>query len=414
MAEKTLLVTIDFKRNRNWPPEDIANELFELVSSCGGQVVDSLICKCDKPTPDLLIGKGKVQEIAEICGLKKIDTVVFSHDLKGNQQRNVEEIVGAKTIDRTQLILDIFAKRAKSQEGKMQVELAQLEYLRPRLVGRGIELSRLGGGIGTLGPGETKLEVDRRRIEDRIAKLKKGLKDVTQNRHIKRKKRKDQLIPTVSLVGYTNAGKSTLLNVLADSHQVTKDGLFTTLDPLTRQISLPHNQKIVLSDTVGFMYELPHDLIESFKATLEEVMEADLLIHVLDVSNPKFRNLQEAVMAVLAELNVTEKPILTVLNKIDKLADTDWLKDIEGNFEQAVSISALKKINIDQLVKKIQEILVPATTEIDVQIPLNRMDLVNLIHSEGEVQFIEYGAQFIHICASVPLKVAYKIQSKSK
>ena len=408
MPERVMLVTIDFHKRNSWPVDDIAAELEELVTSCGGHIVWRMICKCDKPTANFLIGQGKVQEIAEICSAGEIDTVIFSNDLKGSQQRNLEEVIKVKTIDRTQLILDIFARRAKSQEGKMQVELAQLEYLMPRLTGKGVELSRLGGGIGTVGPGETKLEVDRRRISDRIARLKSDLRGVARDRKLKRKKRNDFKIPTVSLVGYTNAGKSTLLNALTDAHQLTFDGLFTTLDPLSRQRTLPNHQKIVLSDTVGFMYELPYHLIESFKATLEEVSEADLLLHVLDVSNPKFRNLNDAVINILKELNSHDKPMMTVLNKIDKLEDKTWIKSLEDSFPNAVSISALKKENLPGLIEKIGEILTPTMTKINVKIPINRMDLVNLIHKDGQVHSIEYSSDSIRIHATVSSKTAGK------
>ncbi len=414
MAERILLVTVDFHKRDTWPSEDIAAELEQLVISCGGQVAGNIICKCDKPAPEFLIGSGKVKEIAELCLKDEINTVIFSHDLKGSQQRNLEEAIGAKIIDRTQLILDIFARRAKSQEGKMQVELAQLEYLLPRLTGKGVELSRLGGGIGTVGPGETKLEIDRRRISDRITRLQRDLKDVAASRKLTRKKRSDQKIPTASLVGYTNAGKSTLLNALTDAKQTTQDGLFTTLDPLSRKMALSNRQKIVLSDTVGFMYELPHHLIESFKATLEEVTESDLLLHVLDVSNPKFRNLSDAVYEVLNELKTQDKPVITVLNKIDKVDDKLFLKDLQESFPNAVCISALKRENLDALLAKIEGALTPTMTDVDIEIPLNRMDLVNLIHKEGEVHSIEYTSDFVRIAATVPFKVANKINAQQK
>ena len=410
MPERVLIVTIDFDKRGDWPPEDVQSELEELVASCGGFVAARLLCRCRKPTPDLLIGHGKVEEIAALCATGEIDTVIFSHELKGSQQRNLEEAIKAKTIDRTQLILDIFARRAKSQEGKMQVELAQLEYLLPRLVGKGVELSRLGGGIGTVGPGETKLEVDRRRISDRIARLKQELRDVSQSRKLKRKKRSDLKIPTISLIGYTNAGKSTLLNALTDAKQLTFDGLFTTLDPLSRQYILPNHQAVVFSDTVGFMHELPHRLIESFKATLEEVSEADLLLHILDISNPKFKSLHDAVMVVLKEIESNNKPMITVLNKIDKLKERSWLQDLQGNFPNAVCISALTKENLPELIDKFSEFLVPSTTEIDVTIPIQRMDLVNLIHKDGQVHSIEYSSDSVHIRATVSIKTARKIR----
>ena len=408
--ENVLLVVVDFYERDTWSVQDVGDELEELVKSCAGNVVERVIAKCDKPTAKFLIGQGKVEEIAEVCSLKPVDTVIFSHDLKGSQQRNLEEEIKTRIIDRTQLILDIFARHAKSQEGKSQVELAQLEYLLPRLVGHGVELSRLGGGIGTIGPGETKLEVDRRRIADRISRLKAELKDITASRRIKRHKRKELKVPGVALVGYTNAGKSTLLNAFTDAHQKTQDGLFTTLDPLSRQYDLPNNQKIVLSDTVGFMYELPHHLIESFKATLEEVMEADLLLHVLDVSNPRFHQLHDAVLTVLKELGAHDKTTITVLNKIDKVKDKVSLRHIKDNFENAVCISALNGDNLSELNDRIIKFLSPLVAEIDVTIPLQRMDLVNLLHKEGQVHKIEYSANSIHIQASVPQKIVKKFQ----
>lgn len=406
--EKVLLVAIDFKKHNGWPASDLAQELKELVQTCRGEVVDSLICPVANPSPKYLIGEGKVNEIAAICSLNDIGTVIFSHDLKGSQQRNLEEIIKVKIIDRTQLILDIFARHAVSQEGKMQVELAQLEYLLPRLVGQGLMLSRLGGGIGTLGPGETKLEVDRRRISQRIFKLKKDLKNVAQAREVKKQKRKKQELPMISLVGYTNAGKSTLLNTLTQAGQITRDGLFTTLDSLARQYTLLNNQKVILSDTVGFMYELPHHLIEAFKATLEEVKEADLLLHVVDVSHSRFRYLYEAVLDILRQLEARDKQMIIVFNKIDLLDDHSWLNDLIKSFDHAVCVSALTGENIVQLNDKIIELLALRIVKIDVKTPLNRMDLVNLIYQEGQVHSIEYTTTFVHILASVPINIARK------
>jgi len=402
--EKVLLVVIDLNRRDSWPVEDISQEMRQLVEACGGEVIDQVVCRPRTLTAAYLITEGKVNEVAEACSLNQVDTVIFSQDLKGSQQRNIEEIVKVRIIDRTQLILDIFARHASSMEGKMQVELAQLEYMLPRLVGKSPELSRLGGGIGTLGPGETKLEVDRRRIADRIARLKKGLEDVSSDRKLKRKKRKDRQIPAISLVGYTNAGKSSLLNALTSAGQKTLDGLFTTLDSLSRQYVLPNNQTIILSDTVGFMHELPHRLIESFKATLEEVNEADLLLHVLDVSHPRFRYLYEAVCDVLKELDASEKPTIMVLNKIDKVADRAWLAEIQSSFEHAICLSAQTGENLSLLITKICEVLQPTVKEVELKIPMNRMDLVNSIHKEGRVHSFEYHADFIHISAVIPIK----------
>ncbi|MCK5215253.1 MAG: GTPase HflX [Candidatus Omnitrophica bacterium] len=404
--EKVLLVIVDYKKKDSWAAEDVGEELAELVQGCRGEVEEKVFCKIDKPTAACLIGSGKVEEIAQMCAEASIDTVVFSEDLKGSQQRNLENIIKVKTIDRTQLILDIFARHATSQEGKMQVELAQLQYLLPRLVGKGIALSRLGGGIGTLGPGETKLEVDRRRIAQRISKLKKELQNVGENRALKRRKRKEKGVPMISLVGYTNAGKSTLLNILTEAGQETRDGLFTTLDPLSRKLVLPNNIKVVLSDTVGFMHKLPLHLIEAFKATLEEVVEADLLLHVLDVSHPRYRNLYDSVLEVLKELGADQKPVITVLNKIDKMEDASWLKELSRTFELPVEVSAKTGENLENCLEMIGRKLSALIVNVDMFIPINRMNLINEAHNEGQVFFVKYYNDLIHIRAALPKKLA--------
>ncbi len=410
MTEKILVVVVDFKKGKRWPIKEVAEELKELILSCFGEIVDLVLCQGVEPAPKFLIGEGKVQEISDICALKEIDTVVFSEELKGSQKRNLEKAFGARVIDRTQVILDIFAKHAHSQEGKMQVELAQLQYLLPRLVGKGIEMSRLGGGIGTLGPGETKLEVDRRKISDRIIRLKKQLENVSQIRKTKRKKRQNKKIPAISLVGYTNAGKSTLLNRLTESDQRVHDGLFTTLDPLSRQYVLPNNQTIILSDTVGFLHELPHGLIDAFHATLEEVQEADILIHVIDVSNNRFRDFHESVVGVLNELEVQDKPTLIVFNKIDKIEDRTDLNSLANGFENFSFVSAQTGENIDDLIEQILELLESALRQVEVYLPLDRMDLVNLLHQEAQVHNVEYTSEHIYVQVSVPLKIFEKIK----
>ena len=412
--EKVLLVVVQLKGDRSqWTFEDLAGEMAELVHACHGTVVDTMTCRLDQISAGFYLGEGKVKEITDLVAAKDIDTVIINSDLKGNQQRNLEETIGKKVIDRTQLILDIFARRAKSLEGKMQVELAQLEYLLPRLVGHGAEMSRLGGGIGTMGPGETKLEVDRRRIREKITRLRNELKDVTEDRTLRRKKRQDDGIPLVSLVGYTNAGKSTLLNTLTQAGQVTHDGLFTTLDSLSRQLVLPNHQKVVLSDTVGFLHDLPHHLIESFKATLEETATADLLIHVIDVSHPKFRNLYDSVMAVLKELECHEKPMITVLNKIDRLEDKSILRELRLNFSNTVAVSALSGENIPALLDEISRQLSSLLETVEVALPLDRMDLVNLAHKEGHVHVITYEADAVRLSASLPKKFAGLLQKFS-
>jgi len=380
----------------------MAEELEELTKTSGAVIVDNITSNCDKPTPDLLIGKGKAEEIALLAEEEEVDTVIFSHDLSGTQQRNLEDVIGKKTIDRTQLILDIFARHAKSPEGKMQVELAQLQYLMPRLVGKGVILSRLGGGIGTRGPGEQKLEVDRRRITKRIDKLRDDLKHLTAHRLTTGKRRKDNAMPVVALIGYTSAGKSTLLNALTDAGQIVSDSLFTTLDPIHKSFVLPNGEHIIVSDTVGFLHNLPHHLIEAFKATLEEVVEADLLIHVLDVSHPRVYEYNEAVFSVLKELRADNKPLITALNKIDLLDDKTWLAQLKNDFHNSLTISAKLGDNLDSLVDKIQENFAGRMVRLNLLIPINRMDLVDFCYRQGKVEEIKYSQKGIKITLNIP------------
>ena len=414
MIEKIVLAVVVEHAHSSWSPEDEAQEMGQLIASCGGQIVHTVICKTMPPTASHLITKGKVEEIKALCEAGGVDAVILSCDLKGTQQRNLEADFGVKTLDRTQVILDIFARRATSQEGRMQVELAQLQYRLPRLTGHGQEMSRLGGGIGTSGPGETKLEIDRRRIGERITRLKKDLKLVAQSRQVKRKKRQDQKIPTIALVGYTNAGKSTLLNALTGAGTLAHDGLFTTLDSLARQAVLPNHAKVVFSDTVGFMHALPHGLIEAFKATLEEVEEADLLLHVLDISHVDYRKFYDAVNLVLGQLKVMEKPTILVLNKIDQLEDHGRIAEFKRQVPFSIGISALKGENVQQLLLMIEDVLSEGLVDIDIVLPANRMDLVNLAHSQGQVREVKYLAKGIRIKASLPAKTAGILMAKPK
>jgi len=408
--ERALLVTIRLRSEKDaWRLEDVVEELEELTQSSGAEVLDNITCVCDKPTANFFIGRGKVEEIALLAEEEGADTVILSHDLSGTQQRNLEEVIGKKTIDRTQLILDIFARHARSPEGKTQVELAQLQYLMPRLVGKGVMLSRLGGGIGTRGPGEQKLEVDRRRISKRIDKLKDDLKHLRLHRLTMRKRRKENAIPTVALIGYTNAGKSTLLNALTDAGQIVSDSLFTTLDPLHKSFVLPNGEHIVISDTVGFLHNLPHHLIEAFKATLEEVVEADLLIHVLDVNHPRVYEHNQAVFGVLKELQADKKPIITALNKIDLLEDKTWLEQLKKDFPNSLGICAKLKENLDSLLEKIQENFASRMIRLELLIPLSRMDLVDLCYREGKVEDIKYLQKGIKIRLSLPKVLSQKL-----
>lgn len=316
--EVALLVALRRPQQSRWEVEDSLEELDQLAVSAGADPAFRVLQDRAQPNPRTLIGPGKAQEVRNVCE-EGVDLVIFDDDLTGSQQRNLEAALGRKVIDRTGLILDIFAQRARSKEGKLQVELAQLKYLLPRLTGHGSELSRLGGGIGTRGPGETQLEVDRRRIRRRIGKIEGELERVRRHRALLRRHRKKQALPTAALVGYTNAGKSSLLNALTQADVPVADRLFATLDPTLRKVMLPDGRAILLSDTVGFIRKLPHQLVAAFKATLEEVRMADLLLHVIDISHPQWQNQEQGVIAVLEELGVASTPMINVHNKVDKL-----------------------------------------------------------------------------------------------
>jgi len=333
--------------------EESLDELASLTASAGGHVVERLVQEREHYDPASLIGSGKLRELEETTQELHAEVVIFDENLSPAQQRNIERKIGCRVIDRTQLILDIFASRARTREGKLQVELAQLNYMLPRLAGRGVELSRLGGGIGTRGPGETKLETDQRKIHKRIHKIKADLERVRSHRSLHRAHRHSIPVPTVSLVGYTNAGKSTLFNALTRAGAFASDQLFATLDPLLRRIKLPSNREVILSDTVGFIHKLPTTLVSAFRATLEEVAQADLLLHVIDVSSPHSQQQREAVLRILEELKVSSKPTLEVYNKID-LSHPG-----AGLFSQAnsLNISATQAVGLDSLLRKIDELL---------------------------------------------------------
>lgn len=414
--ERALLVTVDIfsMRTKGMKVEDEASELRELAKTSGVEIIDEQACHYDKPMPNLFIGSGKAQELSLLAGELNADVVIFSVDLSGTQARNLEEELGRKVIDRTQLILDIFSQHARGPEGKTQVELAQLEYLLPRLTGKGIALSRLGGGIGTRGPGEQKLEVDRRRIRSRIAKLKRELEHIRSQRFLVRKKRTEEKLPQITLVGYTNAGKTTLLNSLVNEHQLADDSLFTTLDPLSRTMTLANNQKIVVSDTVGFLHNLPVHLVEAFKATLEDVRSADLLIHVLDISHPLRYAYFDSVTAVLKELDCLDKPIISALNKIDKLENLDWIERYRQDFPNAIAISALEKENLPDLIAAISEAVSEGYKKVELTFPINMMSTIDLIYREGKVENIKYTSKNVIICAVLPSITLNKLSGYSK
>jgi GTP-binding protein HflX len=343
-------------RREDWTASERSHELRELAVSCGANVIKELVVNRDRIEPGLYIGSGKAQELADICAEEKIDAVIFNNELTGSQEKNLEKIIKAKIVDRTRLILDIFARRAHSNEGKLQVELARLLYMLPRLTGKGVEMSRPGGGIGTSGPGEQKLEVDRRRINSRMSRLKKELESLSKRRAMMRKKRTRNSLPAIAIVGYTNAGKSTLINALTSSDVIVQDKLFSTLDPTVRRFIMPDRSEALFIDTVGFIDRLPHNLIEAFKATLEEVSQADMLLHVVDISHPKAKEQSDAVYRVLDEIGAKDKPVLTALNKIDKIIDRSLIERSLKIFSNSVAISALKRESLPMLVERLAEL----------------------------------------------------------
>src|ERR1700704_2473932 len=317
--ERAVLVGLEQAGVANGGVPDSLDELRELANSAGAEGVDTVTQKLQKPTAPYYIGKGKAELIKDSLQHRQVTSIIFDDELSPAQGRNLETLLARKVLDRTQLILDIFAQGARSREGRLQIELAQLQYLLPRLTRMWQHLSRQTGGIGMRGPGETQLEVDRRRVQERIARLERELESVRKTRAVQRQGRKRHQWPVAAVVGYTNAGKSTLLNLLTGADVVAVDKLFATLDPTTRSFVLPNKQRVLLTDTVGFLRKLPHTLIESFKATLEEVSEADLLIHIVDLSHPRVDEQMEAVDAVIKELDAFEKQTLIVFNKIDNL-----------------------------------------------------------------------------------------------
>lgn len=385
--EKALLVFIKFKKPTLRQPKDLKENVLELknlVSSAGGKTEAVVVHSQNEPNPKYYISTGKLEEIKSLIEEKDIGLIIMDDEISPTQQRNLQNKLNAKIIDRTALILDIFAQRAHSKEGKLQVELAQLNYLLPRLTGKGIELSRLGGGIGTRGPGETKLEVDRRTIRGRISQLKKKINRMAVQRDTQRKKREKNKIPQVSLVGYTNSGKSTLLNTLTDSSVETKNRLFSTLDSTVRKLKTDLGYEILLSDTVGFIEKLPHQLIASFKSTLEEVRKSDLLLMVVDISNKNFENHIESVISVLKEIGVGEKPILMAFNKIDKVNES-IINRVKFKYKDAIFISALKGIGLDKLLEKVKQTLQENYISLTLKIPYSENKLISLLFENYQV-----------------------------
>lgn len=405
MKEKVVLVGVSEQDGDD--AEDSVAELAELVKTAGAEVVGTLIQKRALIHPGTYVGTGKVQEIAELVEQTGATGIVCDDELSPAQLKNLEMILNTKIMDRTLIILDIFAARAITSEGKIQVELAQLKYRLSRLAGMGRSMSRLGGGIGTRGPGEKKLEMDRRLIKDRIAQLNRELKEIRQHREITRAQREKNKIPVAAIVGYTNAGKSTLLNTLTDAKVLEEDKLFATLDPTTRLLELPGRQQILLTDTVGFIRKLPHHLIEAFKSTLEEAKYADYILHVVDASNPQRDKQMHIVYETLYQLDIKEKTIVTLFNKQDAVVGKEPLRDFKA--DRTLSISARTGQGLDELKELLCELLRENKILVERTVPYDAAGIIQQIRKSGELLEEEYRAEGIYVKAYVPAELYGKL-----
>ncbi|MFQ5925605.1 MAG: GTPase HflX [Dehalococcoidia bacterium] len=417
--EKAFLVGVEVKGARNtWSLEDSLEELAQLATTAGAEVVGALVQRLTRPTPTYYLGKGKVEELAELKGKVGYDVVVFDDELSPTQQRNLERALQVKIIDRTALILDIFAKRAQTHDGRLQVELAQHQYLLPRLAGQWSHLERLGGGIGTRGPGESQLETDRRLVRQKIHRLQKEIEELRRQRALYRRQRTQRGIPIVALIGYTNAGKSTLLNALTPTSRgdvFVEDKLFATLDPTTRRLTLPNKQKVLITDTVGFIQKLPATVIAAFRATLEELAESDLLLHIVDITHTNAVEQSITVEKILSELGLAEKPRIAVLNKVDLFVPReedigDFVSVIKDSGQEAVLLSAARGWGLDRLLEGIAEKLARPMTSVALKIPYSATELMELFRGHGSAIGMEYHDSGILIKGKIPERLLPRLQ----
>ncbi len=405
IEERVILVAVRQSDNDN--TEESLEELEQLASTAGAVSVARIIQNRESIHPGTYVGKGKLEEIRQLTAEFDATGIICDDELSPAQMVNLEEALQVKIMDRTLVILDIFAARANTGEGKIQVELAQLKYRSTRLIGLRSSLSRLGGGIGTRGPGETKLEMDRRLIHDRIGQLKRELADVVTHRELTRNQRKRNGIPVVAIVGYTNAGKSTLLNTLTGADVLEEDKLFATLDPTTRNLILESGQEVLMTDTVGFISKLPHQLIEAFKSTLEEAVYADIILHVVDTSNPHMDAQMHTVYETLGRLGVGDKPIITAFNKVDRLSDNVTVRDFRADY--TVEISAKQCIGLDSLKDVIEQVLRSSKIYVEKVFAYDEAGKIALIRKYGELISEEYTETGIAVKAYVPVEIADKI-----
>ena len=400
--ERVFLVGLELKSRAPGELREFLEELEALTQTAGGEVVGNGTQRLEAPIAATFIGPGKAGEFAAYCSKQDVDTVIFDDELSPAQSRNLEKVFNCKVLDRTSLILDIFARRARTREGKLQVELAQLQHLLPRLTRFWDHLSRQKGGIGMRGDGETQLETDRRRVQDRIARIARDLNEVRQHRDTQRQGRRRSLWPLASIVGYTNAGKSTLLNTLTGAATLAEDRLFATLDPTTRRLRLPTNQNVLLSDTVGFIRKLPHTLVEAFKATLEEVVEAELLIHVVDLSHPQAREQMAAVNSVLDEIGAAGKPTLMVFNKLDRPGARELLSHHLERFPAGVGVSAKTGDGVPALLSELGTMLRPVRDLVRLAIPHNQAAAMARLHATAHVVERNYRGKVARFKARIP------------